>query len=41
MKKLIFLVVLACASGAPQGAPNSEVAGWEEQARNVTIIRDD
>jgi len=46
MKKLILLlalvgVSLAGSSCAPQGAPNSEVARWEEQARNVDIIRDD
>jgi len=37
MKKLILVfgaMSLAC-------APNAEVAGWEQQARNVTIIRDD
>ena len=41
MKKLVFLLALACASCAPQDAPTGEVARWEEQARNVTIIRDD
>jgi acyl-homoserine-lactone acylase len=41
MKKLVLLVALACASCTPEGAQNSEVALWEEQARNVTIIRDD
>ena len=41
MKKLIILVALACASCSPEGAPNSELALWEEQARKVTITRDD
>ncbi|MFH1766353.1 MAG: penicillin acylase family protein [Gemmatimonadota bacterium] len=41
MKKLVFLVALACTSCVPQDAPTGELARWEEQARNVTIIRDD
>jgi acyl-homoserine-lactone acylase len=41
MKKLLLIVALACASCAPQEAPNAEVADWERQAQNVTIIRDD
>jgi acyl-homoserine lactone acylase PvdQ len=40
MKKLIFILV-ASVSFALQGASGSEIARWERQARNVTIIRDD
>ena len=39
MKKLV-LIVVACVSCARLGA-DPEVAGWERQAENVTIIRDD
>jgi acyl-homoserine-lactone acylase len=40
MKRLCWVLTLgcACASGT---AESPEVAAWEEQARNVTIIRDD
>ena len=38
MRKLVFILAAACAACAPQ---DPEVAGWERQARNVTIIRDD
>lgn len=41
MKKIVFTLVLACAACAPQGVPNDAVAGWERQAQNITIIRDD
>ncbi len=41
MKKLIILIALACVACAPQGEPGSEVARWETQAQNITIIRDD
>ncbi|HWC15454.1 MAG TPA: penicillin acylase family protein, partial [Terriglobales bacterium] len=40
MKKLVIsLLLLLCQSFAAQ-APNNEVAKWEREARNVTIIRD-
>lgn len=40
MKKLLFAFVgFACM--AFQGAGNPELARWEQQARNITIIRDD
>jgi acyl-homoserine-lactone acylase len=41
MKKLILLIALAGISCTPQTEPNGEVARWENQAQNVTIIRDD
>ncbi len=41
MKKVVFTLVLACAACAPQQFPNDAVAGWEQQAQNITIIRDD
>jgi len=41
MKKIVFTLVLACAACAPQDVPNDAVAGWEQQAQNITIIRDD
>ena len=40
-KWLALVLVAACSSGASQDSANSEVAGWERQAANVTIIRDD
>jgi len=40
MKKLI-LILVASVSFAVQGASGSEMARWEQEARNVTIIRDD
>lgn len=41
MKKIVLLFAVACVSFALQGADNPEVARWEQEARNVTIIRDD
>ena len=45
MKKLVlvFALAIAACSGRPAqqtNAPDSEVARWEQQAHNVTIIRD-
>jgi acyl-homoserine lactone acylase PvdQ len=40
MKKLI-LILVAAASFAFQGAGGQDLARWEQQAQNVTIIRDD
>ena len=40
-KKLVFLVAIAAASLAFQPAKNADVARWEKEARDVTIIRDD
>jgi len=41
MNKLVLFLAAACASCAASGAADTELAGWERQARNVTIIRDD
>src|ERR1700675_2436171 len=41
MKKLVLALVLAFAPPAPQGTNNPDVKRWEQQAKNVTIIRDD
>ena len=43
MKKLVLFFVLAAASAtfAAQVAKNPEAARWEQEARNVTITRDD
>lgn len=38
MRKLVLILAAACAACAPS---DPEVAAWERQARNVTIIRDD
>ena len=42
MRKLVLILVVACAScSAPATADkNTDVATWERQAQNVTIIRD-
>ena len=41
MKKLVLILAVACVSCAPQAAADKDVAAWEQQAQNVTIIRDD
>jgi len=41
MKKLLLAVMVVCASIGAQGATKQEIARWEQQARNVTIVRDD
>ncbi|HEX6976620.1 MAG TPA: penicillin acylase family protein [Vicinamibacterales bacterium] len=41
MKKLILLVAFIAVSAASQPAPNGDVARWEKQAQNITIVRDD
>jgi acyl-homoserine lactone acylase PvdQ len=43
MKKLVLGFILATASATPasQAAKNPEIARWEQEARNVTITRDD
>ena len=42
IKKLVFLLVTVCLSSfVAQAANNAEIAAWQQQARNVTIIRDD
>ncbi len=40
MRRLLPLIA-ACATACATPPPNPEVARWEHQARNVTIIRDD
>ncbi len=41
MKKLILLLAAAAAACFSQTANREDVARWEQQAQNVTIIRDD
>src|SRR5437867_8513742 len=43
MKKFVFVfaVALIFVPHTSQGAQNPEMKRWEQQARNVTIIRDD
>jgi acyl-homoserine-lactone acylase len=41
MKKLVFTLSIVCAACAPNLAANTELAEWQQQAQNVTIIRDD
>ena len=40
MKKLVLIVAVACASCAPQAAPDKNVAAWERRAQNITLVRD-
>jgi acyl-homoserine lactone acylase PvdQ len=41
MKKLAILLTLACAAPVPAQIRVRDLAAWERQAQNVTIIRDD
>jgi acyl-homoserine-lactone acylase len=41
MKKLGFSLLVACAACVPSLAANTEMSEWQQQAQNVTIIRDD
>ena len=41
MKKLVFTLLFAVAACVPNVAANTEMAEWQAQAQNVTIIRDD
>ena len=41
MKKLVLSLLIVCGSCAPNLAANTEVAEWQAQADNITIIRDD
>jgi acyl-homoserine-lactone acylase len=41
MKKVILVIMAVCASIGAQGATKAEIARWQQQAQNVTIIRDD
>src|SRR5215510_3400086 len=38
---VVLMVAAVCASCTPRSAGDGEVATWERQAQNVTIIRDD
>ena len=41
MKKLAYSLLVLVAACVPQLAANTEMAEWQQQAQNVTIIRDD
>src|SRR5665213_61970 len=41
MKKLFLVLAVVCASCSSQAAPGREVAAWQREAQNVTIVRDD
>ena len=41
MKKLALSLSIVCASCTPNLVANTELAEWQQQAQNVTIIRDD
>ena len=41
MKKLLLAFAVVVASQIPQAAPQTDLARWEQQAKNVTIVRDD
>src|SRR5579864_7536248 len=41
MKQLVLILAAAYAASAQAQAPRPDVARWERQARNVTIVRDD
>ncbi len=40
MKKLVLVLAVLCAAFTSQSAPEKELARWEREAQNVTIIRD-
>jgi acyl-homoserine-lactone acylase len=41
MKKLALVIIVAGLAGMPYAAADKDVAGWEKQAQNITITRDD
>ncbi len=41
MKKLLLVAAVTCAAWVPPEPATGDLAAWEKQARNVTIIRDD
>src|SRR5271157_5139475 len=41
LKRLVLLLAVASASFAFQASQNPEAARWEQQAKAVTIVRDD
>src|SRR5256714_5019309 len=40
-RTFVCILALSCSSFATQAAKNPDLARWEQQARNITIIRDD
>ena len=40
MKKIALLIALLCVSSSPRAASDKDVAAWQRQAQNITIIRD-
>lgn len=40
MKKFVLICAVACISFSAWGAQNADIARWEHEAQNVTIIRD-
>ncbi|HEY2905836.1 MAG TPA: acylase [Vicinamibacterales bacterium] len=40
MKKVVLVLVVLSLSPAPRAADDKELAGWQRQAQNVTILRD-
>ena len=41
MKRLVLILAAAYVSFAPQATVDKDVAAWQRQAQNVTVIRDD
>src|SRR5512137_78255 len=41
MKRFALVCALVCAGLAAQAAPDQDLAAWQRQAQNVTIVRDD
>jgi acyl-homoserine lactone acylase PvdQ len=41
MKNLVFILLAASSCFAAQSSTKADVARWEQQAKNITIIRDD
>src|SRR5690242_11997205 len=41
MKKILLVLALASSCFAAQTPDKNEIARWEQEARNVTIVRDD
>jgi len=41
MKKLMLILAVACVSAAARASQDQDLARWDREARNVTIIRDD
>src|SRR6266496_3362856 len=40
MKTLALVLAVICVSCAPQAAADKDVTAWQQQAQNITIIRD-